>query len=86
MKQAANEVISIRQAQDAAAQVELAPHPLEFNAAEREWFLKACNNYVTAYRRAVQVLPEACHRGQRGNLLAAHNQSALSTMRKSASC
>jgi DNA invertase Pin-like site-specific DNA recombinase len=56
MKQAANEVISIRQAQDVAAQVEPATHPLEFNAAEREWFLKACNNYVTAYRRAVEAL------------------------------
>jgi hypothetical protein len=26
------------------------------NAAEREWFLNACANYATAYRRAVQVL------------------------------
>ncbi|TFW34635.1 helix-turn-helix domain-containing protein [Massilia horti] len=31
-------------------------HPLELNDAEREWFLNACGNYVTAYRRAVQVL------------------------------
>lgn len=31
-------------------------HPLEFNEAERGWFLNACRNYVTAYRRAVQAL------------------------------
>jgi hypothetical protein len=30
--------------------------PLELNAAEREWFLNACGNYVTAYRRAVEAL------------------------------
>jgi hypothetical protein len=30
-------------------------HPLEFNAAEREWFLTACGNYVTAWRRGVEA-------------------------------
>jgi hypothetical protein len=31
-------------------------HPLEFNAAEREWFLTACGNYVTAWRRGVEAV------------------------------
>jgi DNA invertase Pin-like site-specific DNA recombinase len=31
-------------------------HPLEFNAAEREWFLKQATTRSSAYRRAVETL------------------------------
>lgn len=31
-------------------------HPLEFNAAEREWFLKQATTRSSAYRRAVEAL------------------------------
>jgi hypothetical protein len=31
-------------------------HPLEDNAAERQWFEAACISYCAAYRRAVQAI------------------------------